>query len=74
MDRMAANLSPRTLDYYRQKLSTFLRFLVDRGVADSDRITPNHIRAFLVHLKPDHCPGGVHAYYRAIRTWCVSIS
>jgi len=69
LDREAANLSPRTLAFYRQKIAPFLDFLQRRGVAIAD-IGPDDVRAFLVSLKSGHAPGGVHAYFRAIRAFC----
>ncbi len=69
LDRQAANLSPRTLDFYRQKLAPFLDFLERRGVAIA-QIAPDDVRAFLVALQETHAPGGVHAYFRAIRAFC----
>ena len=70
MDREAANLSPRTLRFYEQKVSRFLSHLATQGVTAVENISPNHIRSFLVTLHSDHSPGGVHAYYRAIKAFC----
>jgi len=70
MDREAGNLSPKSVQFYRQKLTIFLRFLADRGVSEVGDMKPNDIRAFLVSLKAAHTPGGVHAYFRAIKVFC----
>jgi integrase/recombinase XerD len=70
MDRESGNLSPSSIRFYRQKLTVFLRSLADEGVTDFDSLRPVHIRAFMVKLKGDHTPGGVHAYYRAIKVFC----
>jgi integrase/recombinase XerD len=74
LDRQAANLSPRTVDFYRQKLVPFLRFLEGQGVQDVDSLSTDHVRGFLVSLQsPERTPGGVHAYYRAVKAflrWC----
>lgn len=71
LDKEAANLSPRSLEYYQQKLIPFLEFLAGRGVKEVEAISPNDIRAFLVSLKnPKRSPGGIHAYYRAIKAFC----
>ena len=70
MDREAANLSPRTLRFYEQKVSKFLCHLAEQGVKRAEDISPNHVRRFLVALHSNHSPGGVHAYYRAIKAFC----
>ena len=70
MDREAANLSPRSLQFYWQKVTPFLRFLAERNIVEVEEISPNDIRAFLVSLKANHSPGGVHAYYRAVKAFC----
>lgn len=36
LDKEATNLSPRTLEFYEQKLTPFLEFLGKRGVAEVD--------------------------------------
>jgi len=70
MDRESANLSEKSLRFYGQKITPFLKFLLARGITDVSEISPDDIRAFLVGLKGDHTPGGVHAFYRAIKAFC----
>lgn len=70
LDREAANLSPGSLRFYRQKLTPFLDFLAQRGVHQVAGILPEHVRAFLVSLKDNHSPGGVRAFYTAVRAFC----
>ena len=67
VDLEAANRTPRTISYYRQKLIPFLDWLQTQGVRQSAEITPSHVRTYLGELAKSHSPGGVHAHYRAIR-------
>ncbi|RMF48587.1 MAG: hypothetical protein D6755_03600 [Anaerolineae bacterium] len=70
LDRKAANYSPRTVDYYREKLGGFLAFSLAANVGDIEDITPDLLRRYLVHLEDQgHNPGGIHAHYRALRTF-----
>ncbi len=70
LDRKAANFSPRTVDYYGEKLAAFQNFCKAAGVGVVKDITPDILRRYLVHLKDrGHNPGGIHAHYRALRTF-----
>ncbi len=69
IDRRARGLSPRTLDFYRDKLRLLRRFLTAVGVDDVRAITPDVLRRYLLYLGRSHNPGGVHAAYRALRAF-----
>lgn len=69
LDVSAANRSEGTLRFYRQKLHPFLEHLRRQGVEDAAGIRAGHLRAFLADLARDHNPGGVHAYWRAVRAF-----
>jgi integrase/recombinase XerD len=74
LDCKARELSDSTLQYYREKILPFIKFLHSISINDFTDIDPNSIRIFLLYLsKEGHNPGGVHAYYRAIKAfvnWC----
>lgn len=55
----AEGLAPRTLEFYRCKLKQA-----------PDPLTRDSIRSWLIELQTDHTPGGVHAFYRAVRAYC----
>lgn len=55
----AEGLAPRTLEFYRCKLKQA-----------PDPLTRESIRSWLIELQTDHTPGGVHAFYRAVRAYC----
>ena len=69
VDLEAANRSPRTVAYYREKLTPFLEWLQPQGIRQPSDLAPSHIRAYLAKLTESHTPGGVHAHYRAIRAF-----
>lgn len=69
IDRRARGLSPRTVEFYEQKLSQLQRFLSREGVDRVCRITPGLLREYLLHLGRTHNPGGVHAAFRAMRAF-----
>ena len=69
IDRQARNLSPRTVDYYAEKLERFREFLESQAIADVHNITPHILRRYLLHLGETHNSGGVHAHYRAIKAF-----
>ncbi len=63
-----SSCSAGTLDFYTRKLAEFLLWLGPQAGRVED-IRPQHIREFLTELAQGHAPGGVHAYYRSLRTW-----
>jgi len=67
IDRRARGLSPRTLDFYDDKLALLRRFLTAEGVDGIRGITPEALRLYLLDLGRSHNPGGVHAAFRALR-------
>ena len=69
IDRRARGLSPRTVEFYRQKLTLLQRFLGAEGVDHVCAITPDLVRQYLLRLGRTHNPGGVHAAYRAMRAF-----
>jgi len=69
IDRRARNLSPRTVDFYHQKLTLLQRFLSAEGVDDVCGITSDLLRQYLLQLGRTHNAGGVHAAYRAVRAF-----
>lgn len=67
-DCKARQLSPFTLEYYRAGLAAFTNFIP--GLNEVEHITPDTIRAWLLHLEATgHNPGGRHAKYRALRVF-----
>ncbi len=69
-DRKAQNASAGTMSFYRQKLKWFADYCQGIDVKTISQITPNLIRDYLLHLEETHHnSGGVHAAYRALRTF-----
>ena len=69
IDRQARGLSPRTVDWYRQKLEVIRQQLEPLGIARVVDIRPTTVRALLLALGQTHNPGGVHGFYRALRAF-----
>jgi integrase/recombinase XerD len=70
LDRKARGFSKGTIYFYRMKLQLFLRFCELQKVTYIKEVTPVFIRKYLLHLEnTDHNPGGVHACYRALKTF-----
>ena len=63
--KRAESLSPRTLDFYRDKIGVFLAYCESRHVKTLDAIDATLIREWLVELEQQgHNPGGIHGFYR----------
>jgi site-specific recombinase XerD len=69
LDVQAANRTPGTVAFYRQKLTPFLDYLRERGIVQAQDIAPSHLRAYLAVLNASHSAGGVHAHWRAVRAF-----
>jgi len=65
----AERVSARYLQFLRDELRPFLRYLADVGVDDAGSITPAHIRAFLLMLARRRNAGGCHCFFRACKTF-----
>jgi site-specific recombinase XerD len=71
LDRRVQGMAAGTIHFYQSKLKLFTNFLdqFDRPFTMGE-ISPNLIRAFLLHLEEtDHNPGGRNAAYRALRAF-----
>lgn len=69
IDCQARKLSPRTIERYQDLLSKFRQWLEACQISELLAITPAIMRAYLVELGESHNTGGVHIYFRTIRTW-----
>jgi integrase/recombinase XerD len=67
----AAHRTPRTIEYYHEKLRPFVVWLEERGVVDPVGIKPDHIRAFLLEKEQaGRAPLTVHHHAACIKAWC----
>lgn len=69
IDRKAGGLTPRSVEFYRDKLSMFLKYCESQAVTQITELTPIFIREYLLVLAENHNPGGVHIVFRAIRAF-----
>ena len=67
LDRRARGLSPRTVDWYAEKLRAFQSFAARQGVGSLLDLTAQAVRQYLLEAAESHNPGGVHGLYRALR-------
>jgi site-specific recombinase XerD len=70
LDKKIQNVSKRTLTIYGKYLRRFSNFCELEGADQVIDITPSVIRQFFFHLdQTGHNPGGIHIYYRTIKTF-----
>lgn len=70
VDRKAQNMARGTLYFYREKLKLFSSYCDAQAVTNIGQVTPDILRRWLLHLQErGHNPGGVHAAFRALRTF-----
>jgi len=70
LDRKSSGLSKHTLKFYRIEVGAFLEFCRSSGVVRFSELTSDFLRQFLLHLENrGRNPGGVHAGYRAVKTF-----
>ena len=69
VDRGARGLAETTVEFYRKKLGVLRGYLQSVGVERVDDITAPVLRRYLLWLAETHNPGGVHALYRALKTF-----
>jgi len=70
VDRKARGMAKGTITFYTNKLKMFADFCEGQAVKQVTQITPAFIREYLLHLEQTgHNPGGIHACYRALRTF-----
>lgn len=69
-DRKSQNLSPKSIQFYKEKLLGFEKYCRENGIHQVLDITPDLIRSFILDLQDTgHNSGGVHSYYRSIRAF-----
>ena len=69
LDRKSQDLAQGTLYFYRAKLKLFTNYASENSITRISQLTPDFIRAYLIDLSHSHNPGGVHAAYRALKSF-----
>ena len=69
IDRKSRGLSKRTIDYYEEKLFRFQKYTNNQGIQYLHEITPDYLRLYMLQLSQTCNNGGVHAHYRALRSF-----
>jgi site-specific recombinase XerD len=57
-DRRVSNLTPRTVLYYREKLTKFLNYCSSQGIEGVQELNPQFLRAYFENLALTHNAGG----------------
>lgn len=66
----ASHRTKRTIEYYCEKLGPFVSWLQDQGIDAPERITPSHIRRFLIaREEAGRSARTVHHHAATIRAW-----
>ena len=69
IDRQARGLSPATVLFYREKLSSFCHYALSQGADQVEAISPALVRSFILEWGQRHNAGGVLAVYRSLRAF-----
>jgi site-specific recombinase XerD len=69
LDCAARNLTPGTIHFYAQRLTTCVTYLTQQGVTDLAQLTPGLLRAFIASFA-EHSPYYQHQHARAVKTFC----
>jgi integrase/recombinase XerD len=68
--KQAEQVSKNTIHFYGANLKVFLAWCDSQYVKQVEEITADHLRMFLLWLKEEgHNGGGVHGFYRTLRTF-----
>lgn len=69
IDRQARGNATATIEYYQRELDYLTRFLTKNKIKNIDEITSDHIRRYLIELRTHRNNSGVHASFRAMRSF-----
>jgi integrase/recombinase XerD len=69
IDRKARGMAKGTITFYTKKLKLFVDYCDTQVVKNISQITPALIREYLLYLESGYNPGGIHACYRALKTF-----
>ncbi len=70
LDREVSERSPRTIQFYEEKLKRFRAFLADACISEIGALTTDHVRAFMSQRQQAGAtPAGLHCEARSIRAF-----
>lgn len=76
LDAQARRLKPTSVKFYESQVTLFLAWLEEQGYTALSDITPERLRAYLIHLQDKGLADRTqHGFARAVRAWlnfCVS--
>ena len=68
-DRTSRGRSSKTIIYYSKELDYFLKFLASHNVISLDQLSANILRMWFTDLRSHRNTGGVHANFRAVKSF-----
>ena len=68
-DCLSRGLSPNTIRFYQEKLDNFIGFCRINNLHDVQDISTHDLRNYFIGLQENHTKGGVHAFYRTVKTF-----
>jgi len=68
-DCLSRGLSPNTIRFYQEKLDNFIGFCRINNLHDIQDISTNDLRNYFIGLQENHNKGGVHAFFRTVKTF-----
>lgn len=73
-DKRSQNCTPKTVRFYHEKLFKFHDYCQENDITHIGDVSPAFLRRYLLHLQETgHNQGGVHANYRALKTYFIWI-
>lgn len=69
IDRRSQKLSPSTISFYKEKLAVFLKRCNSKGIEYVEDVTPSFLREYFIELGKTHNAGGVHIFFRTVKTF-----
>ena len=73
IDRQAGGLSARTIEFYHCELGLWRQWLAGQGIDRVQAVTSDRVRRWMLALDETRNPGGLHANYRALKTFLLWI-
>jgi site-specific recombinase XerD len=69
IDCKARHLSLCTVKFYREYLSSFMRYAESCAISNIQEIDPDFLRSYILAFSDQHNEGGVHASFRSVRAF-----
>ena len=68
-DCLSRGLSKNTISFYQEKLDNFIRYCRINNLYEVQEISTIDLRNYFVGLQENHNKGGVHTFFRTVKTF-----